>query len=162
MLVAFFESIKYVGHLFPLTFLRVYLGYVYFNSALERFHSSFLRRPELAAQLSEWLPQSAAPAWYKDLIIQFVIPSPNWKIASYLLSYCEAAVGLSLLAGFLVRPASLLGILLCLNGVYLAAPREAAAYQTHLVIFITLLWLGAGRCLGFDYFFFKRQRGIWW
>jgi thiosulfate dehydrogenase (quinone) large subunit len=31
-----------------------------------------------------------------------------------------------------------------------------------LVLFLILAWLGAGRCLGLDYFFYKRDRGMWW
>lgn len=37
MLVAFLESIKYTGHLLPVVFLRVFLGYYYL---LQRSRSS--------------------------------------------------------------------------------------------------------------------------
>jgi thiosulfate dehydrogenase [quinone] large subunit len=35
-------------------------------------------------------------------------------------------------------------------------------HKLHFVLFLVLAWLGAGRCLGLDYFFYKRDRGIWW
>ena len=35
-------------------------------------------------------------------------------------------------------------------------------YKTILAVHVMMAWVGAGRCLGFDYYFFKRRRGIWW
>ena len=34
MLQAYFESLKYVGHLLPVSFLRIFLGYFYIEQAL--------------------------------------------------------------------------------------------------------------------------------
>jgi thiosulfate dehydrogenase (quinone) large subunit len=61
-----------------------------------------------------------------------------------------------------VRPAAILGAILALNFIYFGGPDNTALQQTHLVLFIVLGWLGAGRCLGLDYYFYKRQRGLWW
>ena len=87
---------------------------------------------------------------------------PNWQIFAYTITYCEFLIGFGFLIGFLVRPLSLLGFLISLNFVYLSSPDVSLLYKTYLAMFATMAWLGAGRCLGFDYFFFKRQRGIWW
>lgn len=160
MVLAFFESIKYVGHLLPLAFLRVYLGYYFLDRALERTQGDFLLQPRLAAMLTEWLPQSNSAYWYQELIEQVVIP--NWKAFAYFITYIEFLIGVSFLIGFLVRPVSLLGIFLCLNFIYGIGQPTVELHQLHLALFIVMLWLGAGRCLGLDYFFYKRQRGLWW
>ena len=160
MFVAFFESIKYVGHLVPLAFLRIYVGYHFLDSAIARLEGDYLLQPRLAAAINEFLPQSQAPGWYAGILETFVVP--NWQIFAYSVTYCEFVVGICFLIGFLVRPAALVGVFLSLNLIYTSAPSFADLHQLYLVIFIVMAWLGAGRCLGFDYFFFKRNRGIWW
>lgn len=160
MIVAFFESIKYVGHLLPLAFLRIFVGYYFLDSALNKTQGDYLIQPRLAAEISEWLPQSMAPLWYKSLVSDFVVE--HWRVFSYSITYCEFLIAVSFILGFFVRPVALLGIFLSLNYIYTSNPIAANIHQVFLAIFVTMLWMGAGRCLGFDYFFFKRQRGIWW
>lgn len=46
--------------------------------------------------------------------------------------------------------------------VYTTSPAEVTMHQVFIAVNLTLCWLGGGRCLGIDYFFFKRNRGIWW
>lgn len=160
MIVAFFESFKYVGHLFPLAMLRIYMGFFFLGTAYRKYDGDFLFQPRLAAQINEWMPLSSAPDWYKSVIESVIVP--NWRIFAYTITYCEFLIGVSFVIGFLVRPMALLGFLVCLNFVYMSSPESTALYKTFLAMFVTMAWLGAGRCLGFDYFFFKRQRGIWW
>ena len=160
MISAFLESIKYVGHLVPISLLRVYMGYVFLSEALTKVQGDFLLQPRLAAEVSEWLPQSSAPLWYKGLVGEYVVE--HWKLFAYAITYTEFVIAISLLLGFLVRPIGLLGLFLSLNYLYNSNPLVAPQFQLYIALFFTLIWLGAGRCLGFDYFFFKRQRGIWW
>lgn len=160
MIVTFFESFKYVGHMFPLIVLRGYTALFFLGSAYEKYDGDFLFRPRLAATINEFLPLSEAPSWYQGVVESVVVP--NWQIFAYLFTYCEFLIGLSLLLGFLVRPLCLLGLLLTGNYVYMLSPAESQTYQLLLTVFLVLGWIGAGRCLGFDYYFFKRQRGIWW
>jgi len=160
MIVAFFESFKYVGHMFPMALLRIYMGLFFIGSAYSHYEGDYLYQPRLAATINEWLPLSLAPDWYKSFVEAVVVP--NWQIFAYTITYCEFLIGFSLLIGFLVRPMSILGFFLCLNFIYFSSPDVSVLYKTYLAIFVTMAWLGAGRCLGFDYFFFKRQRGIWW
>ena len=68
MFVSFLESIKYVGHLVPISFLRIFLGYYYFESALQKYSGDFLIKPKIAESISEYLPLSHAPEWYKKMI----------------------------------------------------------------------------------------------
>lgn len=160
MVVSFFESIKYVGLTLPLSFMRIFIGYVFFQRAWNRLEGDYLMQPRLAALISESLPTSEAPYWYIRFLEDVVIP--NWKVFAYILTYCEFLLGLSFIVGFLVRPACLVGIFLCANALYLSVGVENTLYQTYVALLILMLWMGAGRSLGFDYFFYKRRRGIWW
>lgn len=160
MLVSFFESVKYVGHLYPIALMRVYLGYYFLDMAMARLSGEFLRQPRLAAIIMESLPQSQLPSWYADLLQHVVVP--NWQFFAYFITYCEFVVGVSFLIGFLVRPASLLGAFLMVNFIYAGGDVATVLQQTFLVLFIVMFWVGAGRCLGLDYYFYKRQRGLWW
>lgn len=160
MLVAFFESIRYVGHLLPLSFLRVFVGYYYLHSAITRFQSDFLLRPRIAEQIAEWLPQSQAPNWYKMWISGSLIT--HWKVLAILILGFELCVGISYVIGYVVRPVAFLGILLCLQFLYISSPHMQDFYKTLMAVHIMFSWVGAGRCLGVDYFFYKRRRGFWW
>lgn len=160
MLVAFFESIKYTGHLVPIAFLRIYMGYYFLLSAIERYEGDYLTQPRLAGVISEWLPTSMAPGWYQSFLEGVVVP--NWQIFAYLITYCEFLIGVSFLVGFFVRPVAILGILLTMNFMFNTAPLGIELNKAFLAMFVAMGWIGAGRCLGMDYFFFKRKRGIWW
>ena len=160
MLVAFFDSIKYVGHLFPVAFLRMYLGYFYVQQALAKYHGDFLVQPRIAGMVTEWLPRTTLPEWYKLPLESLVVP--HWQAFAYLLTAVEFLVGISYMLGYLVRPTALIAIVTVFNLVLLTPAPLVDSYKILLVLHITMAWLGAGRCLGFDYFFYKRRRGLWW
>lgn len=160
MFVAFFESVKYVGHLLPISFLRVFLGYYYLEQALLKFRGDFLMRPRLAAQIAEVLPTLQTPEWYRLFLENVVIP--QWQIFSFGLNGLEFAIAISYIFGYVVRPMALLGVVISLNMLVLAGPQTQDLYKTFVAIHLLMAWVGAGRCLGFDYYFFKRRRGIWW
>lgn len=160
MIYAFFESIKYVGHLFPIAFLRVYLGYFWVHSALETYKNGQMVLPGYLDDLKIKSMNINIPVWYKYFLENFVFF--HWSNFVTVLITAQFLVGLSLVMGFLVRPMSLIGILISLHYVYLGGDHTNLVYMTFVSIFVTLLWVGAGRCLGFDYFFYKRNRGIWW
>lgn len=161
MLVAFVESIKYVGHLLPVAFLRVFLGYYYLNEALIQLHGDFLSHAYLAEDIRGFLTRSTAPEWYKSFLETIVIP--NWQIFAYVIVIAHLLIGISYILGYLVRPMSALGIFLGINLMLAMGAHQYELQNTFvLVILFTLGWLGAGRCLGLDYYFYKRRRGIWW
>jgi thiosulfate dehydrogenase [quinone] large subunit len=160
MFTAFFESFRYVGYFYPIAILRIFIGYRFLQSGLDRLSGDYLIQPRLAAEVSQWLPQSAAPVWYKNLLSDYMVQ--NWQVFSYIIMYCEFLVGLSFIFGFIVRPSALVGFLLCANILFISSPSTSELYQLYMFAILILFWLGAGRCMGFDYFFFKRQRGLWW
>lgn len=160
MFTAFFQSIKYVGHIVPVALFRIYIGYLLLIQAMARTSSGFLEQPRLAGMVTEFLPLSAAPEWYKTFAETVIID--QWQICAWVIVFIEWVVAVSYIAGFFVRPASLLGLILALNMVFLVDPREAETYRILIGLFLCMGWIGAGRCFGLDYFFFKRTRGIWW
>ncbi len=160
MLVSFFESIKYVGHLIPVSFLRIFVGYYYFGIALTKFKGEFLSTPAFAAEIAERLPTLHLPQWYKTIFEVFVIP--HWETSAFVLLGLEFAIAISYLLGYVTRPMALIGLVLSLNLLIVSASAQADLYRTLVAIHLMMAWIGAGRCLGIDYYFFKRQRGFWW
>ncbi len=160
MFTALLQSLRYLGHFYPLAFLRIYLGFVFLSQALERKSSGFLDTPHLAAMIEEWLPQSTSPTWLQVFYESTVVP--QWQLFSYIILFCEMIIGLSYILGFGVRSISWIGIILCFHFIYISSPLETTLYKILMATFFTMAWLGAGRCLGIDYYFFKRVRGIWW
>ena len=73
MLVAYLESVKYVGHLVPVAFLRIYLGWCFLTEAWLRYQGDYLTQPRIVSAITEWGPASQAPDWYKDFLDQVLI-----------------------------------------------------------------------------------------
>lgn len=160
MLVSFLESIRYVNHLYPLVLLRLYLGINYFSHGLDKYQGDYLLQPRLASAITEHTINSGAPTFYRHFLEDIVVP--HWQIFAYGLMYCEGLIGLCLILGFLARPVSLLGFFIALNFIYISPAEAEPLYRLQMVVFLVLAWFGAGRCLGFDFFFYKRQRGWLW
>jgi thiosulfate dehydrogenase [quinone] large subunit len=163
MLVAFVESIKYVGHLLPIAFLRIFLGYFYFNQGLGlmRGPRDFLSQAYLAEDIRNYLARSPAPEWYKAALETIVIP--NWHVFAVTLVVLYLAIGVSYIIGYFVRPFAIIAIMLCFAMLFATGPGPSEAQAMFLlVLHFTLGWMGAGRCLGIDYYFYKRRRGVWW
>lgn len=160
MVISFLESIRHTGYYLPLAFLRVYLGYTFLDMGIEKFNGDYLLQPQLAAVLNESLRIQIMPEWYSNLIESVVVP--NWKIFAFWITYCEVLVGISLILGFLVRPVMIIASFMALNFVLSHTGHMAQLYQVYLALFVVMWWMGAGRCIGLDYYFYKRQRGLWW
>lgn len=160
MFAAFLESVKYTGHLIPVAFLRVFLGYWYLQTALAKLSGDFLYRPRLASQVAEILPSLNVAPWYKLLVEKAIIQ--HWQTCAFIILGLEFAVAISYLLGYVVRPMAIVAAFVALNMLILAGPASSDLWRTFTALHLALAWIGAGRCLGFDYYFFKRRRGIWW
>ena len=156
----FFESFRYVGHFYPFAILRIILGYKCFEAGLSKVQGDYLLQPRLAAEISEWLPHSLAPVWYKNLLSDYAVE--HWQALAYSITYCEFLIAVSFVLGFFIRPVSILALFLSINYIFNSSPQVAELYKVYSILFFVMMWMGAGRCMGFDYFFFKRQRGLWW
>lgn len=117
-------------------------------------------RPRLAEQIADVLPTLQTSGWYRHFLEVMVIP--NWQIFAFLILGLEFAIAISYILGYVVRPMALVGVFLAFNMLILSGPQNADLFKTFIAIHFTMAWVGAGRCLGFDYYFFKRRRGIWW
>ena len=160
MFQAYFESIKYVGHLLPISFLRIFLGYFYIDLALKDWKFYNLGSGGLADLFVEALNKANIPAWYRIFLSEQIIP--HWQIYAFILIGLQFAVGISYVIGYVVRPVSILAILVCLNYLALSKVDQEIFFKLLISCHILLAWVGAGRCLGIDYYFFKRRRGVWW
>lgn len=160
MLVSYFESLRYVGHLFPLAFLRVYLGTYYLSEASDLFHGDFVERPKLAELIKTGLSSGTFPIWYEEFLKN--IAMPHWKIFAFLVVGTQALVGFSYLLGFCVRPMALIGAISSLHFMIMVKGTGSSLFTVLTMIHLMMAWVGGGRCLGFDYYFYKRHRGIWW
>lgn len=160
MFLAFFESIKHIGHFWPIALLRIYLGYFFLNAGMSKISAHYLTEPVLQETLYKWMSQGINYPNYL-LFLQNVV-LPHYQVFSYLVVLGEIAVGLSFIFGFFVRPAAVGAIIMNINFL-LAAGLEAKTVNSLMIAMnLTLFFTAAGRCFGFDYYFYKKYRGIWW
>lgn len=160
MVLVFLESIKYVGHLWPVALLRIFIAFQYFRMASEHFKLGLLDHPFLSEQLRLKMESVNALSGYFSIWNTFM--QENWLIASYVVIISEVIIGVSYLVGYLVRPVALWAAFLSLHLFWLV---EAKGDNTLLLAFsihACLCLLGAGRCLGLDYYFYKSRRGLLW
>ena len=160
MILAFLESIKYVGHLVPVAFLRIFVGTLYLQSAIQKFNTDFIIKSKVVQEIQDQWPQLQVAPWYQSLVETAL--TNHWQIVGFGWMSLEFAIGISYLLGYVVRPIALLASFLCLQFLILQIAPGDAWYRLLLVVHLTFAWLGAGRCLGLDSYFYKRQRGWWW
>ena len=160
MIVSFLESFKYIGHFYPIAFLRVYLGYFYLEQASFHYKGDFSTQPQLSEMINQWAPSSGAPGWYQDFLIQIV--AEQWQFFSSAISVTEFLIGLSLVLGYLVRPFTVLAAFVAMHFLWISSPDQSLLYKTLIAVNLSLCWLGAGRCFGIDYYFYKKMRGWLW
>ena len=160
MLQAYFESIKYVGHLLPMSFLRIFLGYYYLNLVVQDWPKFAMKVGGYSDVFVAALNKAQVPAWYRLLLSEQIIP--NWQIYAFIIITLQLVVGVSYIIGYVVRPVSALAVLLCLNYMTIYSIDQEIFFKLLIACHIMLAWVGAGRCLGIDYYFYKRRRGLWW
>lgn len=160
MLASYFESIKYVGHLWPVALIRITVGYQYLSLVLARIQQGYFEHAYLSEQLDLSGQTGLSSSLYFELLKGTV--QGQWLLVTYVLVVSEILIGLSYVLGFGVRLTSLLGILLSFH-FYLFFDASFSAGQQYLILLHTLFCLiGAGRCLGLDFYFYKSRRGLLW
>lgn len=160
MFQAYFESLKYVGHLLPVSFLRIFIGYFYLKQALSDWRIHIVGHSVVSDILIDALNKTQMPFWYRLFLSEQLMP--HWNIYSFLLVGVQAVIGISYILGYVVRPASILALFFCFNYLLLAGNSNEFFFRLLMACHIFMAWVGAGRCLGMDYYFYKRYRGIWW
>ena len=157
MIASYLESIKYVGHMWPVALIRILLGYHYFSMALTRLQSGYLEHAYLSERFKLVGDESGLYFEFFKSLVQ-----SQWLLMTSIIIGVELIIGLSYTLGFLIRAVSLLGFLLSLH-LYLFFDFGDSPGQIYLA-YVHLLFclIGAGRCLGVDYYFFKSRRGLLW
>ncbi len=159
MLASFLESIKYVGHMYPVAFVRIVLGYQSLSTVIDRLNTGYLEHPYISERLNLSMAGENSGLYFE--IFKNLIQS-QWLVMTYVLILFEIFIGISYILGFGVRIAALLGMLLSMHIHFFfefqSSPGQIFLFYIHLLF----LMLGAGRCLGLDYYFFKSRRGLLW
>jgi thiosulfate dehydrogenase [quinone] large subunit len=160
VILAFLESFKYLGHQWPLSMLRIFIGYIFLQAGFNKVNMHFLTEPILQETIYKWINQGIENQTFLHFLQTIVLP--HWQIFSYLVTIGEMAVGLSYIFGFLVRPAALGGLLMNATFVLAAGINTQLLNQVLMGIHVIFFLAGAGRSIGFDYYFYKKVRGLWW
>ena len=160
MIIAFFESLKHLGHIWPLTLTRVYVGWIFLSAGIKKFKGGWLDSSIVVETVNKWIAGGTTHPTYTHFLQDYVVP--HWKVFSYVLVGGEILVGAFLILGFIVRPMTLLAIFFSFNFMLAGASESVAFNQLLIVINVTMFIIGAGRAVGLDYYFYKRVRGIWW
>jgi len=160
MLASFFESTKFIAHLLPVSFLRVFLGYLYLEQAFNHVKLGWLDKPILSLKVTQILANNSLSEWNRIILESVAVP--YWLEVAFVIILLELAVGISYLIGYLVRPMALFAAAMLWLQIGISEPGDIMNLKIMLVVNIFLAWIGAGRVLGFDYYFYKKHRGIWW
>jgi thiosulfate dehydrogenase (quinone) large subunit len=160
MLQAYFESIKYVGHLLPISFLRIFLGYFYMDLVFKDWSHFLAGVGGYAETFVEALNKSHIPPWFRLLLSEQIIP--YWQTYAFFIIGIQLVVAISYIIGYVVRPVSILAVLLGIVYLLIFPAEQEIFFKLLIACHIVLAWVGAGRCLGLDYYFYKRRRGVWW
>jgi thiosulfate dehydrogenase (quinone) large subunit len=160
MFQSFFDSIRYVGHLLPLSLLRIFVGYFYLQQFLLDWKKHIIQNTNVSEVIIDALTSDRIPYWYRYFLNEQVIP--HWEIYAFLFIGLQLLVAISFLLGYMVRPLSLVAIFLCAIYMTISQNQYELFFKLLIACQVVFLWLGAGRCLGFDYYFYKRYRGLWW
>lgn len=152
MLQSWVESLRFSTWVLPVGFLRLYVGYLYLTVAQDL-----------------WLMFQKQPGWLQVWIQHWgwdpfwVIPLSNLithHVTMTIVVALHIGVAISYLLGYLVRPLSVLALLL--SFFHSQSSQNQAFWSLLFVIHLFLFWIGAGRIMGFDYHFYKHYRGFWW
>ncbi len=160
MFLSFFESFKFLGHQWPLSLFRIFIGYVFLQAGIGKLQLHFLTEPVLQETIYKWMSQGIDNPSFLHFLQTVVLP--HWQIFSYLVTFGELAVGLSYIFGFLVRPAAIAGIIMNFNFMMSAGFESQLLNQLLIGVHLIFFAAAAGRAIGFDYYFYKKVRGIWW
>ena len=99
-------NLKQRTYLAYIALVRILLGYHFIGTGLDKLFGSFLSGKSLLNDLARGGPKDPF-AWHHAFISGFVVPHVHFF--SYLVTYGELAIGISLLLGCLVRISSSFG-----------------------------------------------------
>jgi thiosulfate dehydrogenase [quinone] large subunit len=160
MFIAFFESFKYMGHLWPIALLRVYVGYFFLHAGIHKIQEGVLSDPAFQTTLQKWITDHPHNQAFVTMAQTWLVN--HWQMTSEALVIAQIVVGICFILGFMVRPAALIAIVLSMSFMASVGSEAVTMNKIFIVLNGSLFLVAAGRCFGFDYYFYKRVRGIWW
>ena len=113
MFQSYFESLKHVGHLLPVSFLRIFLGYFYIEQSIRDWKLHVIGNSAMSDLLMEAVAKSNMPYWYRLFLSEHLLP--HWNIYAFILVGVQLIIGISYVIGYVVRPTSILAFIFCLN-----------------------------------------------
>lgn len=154
-----FKQPTYLGYL---ALLRILVGFLFLLVASPKVSGRFLSGEVLPRQLLNGI-QKDPLAWHRAFIEGFVVP--HGHLFSYLSAFGEISIGLSLLAGCLVRISSLFAAFYNFNilfSVAYAAGGGTVNYNRVLILLhLIFVSASAGRSLGIDGILKRRFPHTW-
>jgi thiosulfate dehydrogenase [quinone] large subunit len=160
MFIAFFESFKYMGHMWPVALLRIYVGYFYLQAGIKQIREGYLSDPIMQSSLQKYITDHGTHERFLSAFQTWTMA--HWQVTAEVVIIAQLVVGISFIIGFMVRPTSLIAIVLSLDFMVAVNSEAVSLNRILIVLNAALFCVAAGRCYGFDYYFFKRLRGVWW
>ncbi len=160
MLKDLVESLRYIGHFFPVTFIRLFMGLSLFRLAFKHEALNYLEQPIFSSWVKQWFVRSDWSNAWNFVFEEFAVS--YWKFFSYLDFTLLLIGGVLLILGFLVRPVCVVLFVYLFWLSQIQNPLHVDLLMAYRVGLVALFWAGAGRCLGLDYYFYKRRRGFLW
>jgi len=141
--------------------LRLFFAYEWLNSGIGKLQNIIMNPDSYFAQFQNIF----ANVWTKNNPYEFMIyflknfAAPNAKLVIESVAIGEALVGISLLLGFLVRPASIIGMIL--NAIYFLAAGHTSPSTAgiNFIMFgggMFIFLVSAGRAYGIDAIIHKK------
>ena len=148
-----------MGHLWPIALLRIYIGVFFLQTGVHHIQEGILKNPAFDSSMQRW---SSTGHELKILSLLHDFLSNHWPLVSQIGVIALVMVGICYILGFMVRPTALIAIALSFNFMMGADVEMIWINKIFIALNAALFFVGAGRCFGFDYYFYKRVRGIWW
>jgi uncharacterized membrane protein YphA (DoxX/SURF4 family) len=149
-----FKQSTYLGYI---AMLRILLGLHFLGTGFEKLFHNFLTGRTLTNDMLRGAPNDPL-AFHRSFILGVVVPHVHFF--TYLVTFGEIAIGISLLLGFLVRVSSLFGAFHNLNillAIGWGGPSSVMGInRTFVLLHLVFVLSSAGRALGVDGFLHKR------
>ncbi|MFC1643661.1 DoxX family membrane protein [Chlamydiota bacterium] len=129
--------------------LRIYLGFYFLVSSLDKFKSIYFDTVFIGRLRSA--AANTTVEWYRDFLINFI--APHSKFFAFLNAACQFMVGLALILGFIAGLFCIIGILiktLHLLGSLTLTPLIVNNNILFIVCFFVLIFHCSGRTWGLD------------
>ncbi len=159
--MSFLDHFRQRTYLVYLALPRIVAGWFFFQFGFQKFNSRFLSGQQLSRQLAA--AANDPWAWHRGFILNTV--APHAHLFAYIVSFGEMAIGLSLMAGLLVRLSSLFGLFHNLNIYFaIALPNggpQVGLNRIYIALEIVFIFASAGRALGVDAILEQRFPRSW-